>query len=121
MNRSKLIFLPTFKDERGSLTVLEKKLDFPIKRIYWIYGTHKQKRGGHRHKETKQALISLYGQVSVQIVNKEGNFSYLLDNPTKCLILEPDDWHDMEFNKNAVLLIAASHFFDENDYIDSIS
>ena len=47
MSQSKIINLPTYKDERGILTVLEKQLDFEIKRIYWIYGANNQKRGQH--------------------------------------------------------------------------
>jgi len=45
-----IIDLPTFEDERGSLTVVEKLLPFDIKRFYYIYNVTDQ-RGGHRHKK----------------------------------------------------------------------
>jgi predicted secreted protein len=43
---------------------------------------------------------------------------YLLDAPSKVLIMEPEDWHIMkEFTPNAILMVLASEYFDKNDYI----
>ena len=30
---------------------------------------------------------------------------YILDDPSKCIIVEPEDWHTMFFKNNAVLLV----------------
>ena len=49
MKRYTLLDLATFSDDRGSLTVLDNVLPFPIARSYWIYGADGQTRGGHRH------------------------------------------------------------------------
>ena len=38
-----IIKLPTFKDERGSLTVVEKLLPFDIKRFYCVYDVGQQR------------------------------------------------------------------------------
>ena len=35
---AKLVKLPTYNDNRGNLTVIEKILPFEIKRVYYIYG-----------------------------------------------------------------------------------
>jgi len=113
-----VINLPTFKDERGSLTVVEKLLPFEIKRFYYIYNIS-QKRGGHRHKKTIQALICLNGKCEVYINNGMREETILLDMPSKCLILEPKDWHTMDnFTNESVLLVFASEFYDKNDYIE---
>ena len=116
---SKIIEIPTFEDERGFLTVMENLLPFKIERIYWIYGADEHSRGGHRHKVTKQAFVSVAGIVDIK--NKDGykESIYILDDPSKCMIVEPDDWHTMFFRNNAVLLIFASHKFDKKDYIDT--
>ena len=50
----KLIHLPTFSDNRGQLTVIEKILPFDIKRVYYIYQTGGKKGATiatklHRH------------------------------------------------------------------------
>ena len=119
MNQSKIINLPTYRDERGILTVLEKQLDFEIKRIYWIYGADNQKRGKHKHKKNKQALVAINGSIKINIINNHENFSYILNSPSESLIIETEDWHEMEFSKNAILLVFASHFYDKNDYIYS--
>ena len=112
------IDLPTFEDERGNLTVVEKVLPFDIKRFYYIYDVSGE-RGGHRHKKTIQALISLNGSCEIYVndgINKE---TFLLDSPSKCLILNPKDWHTMDrFSNNSTLLVFSSEFYDKDDYID---
>ena len=113
-----LIDLKTFTDKRGNLTVIEKIIPFEIKRIFYIYGVDESKRGGHRHKKTIQAAICLKG--SCHIYNSDGitENNYILDQPNKCLILEPKDWHTMyNFTSDAILMVLASAFFDQNDYI----
>jgi hypothetical protein len=110
--------LPSFSDERGSLTVVEKQLPFEIKRFYYIYDAT-TKRGGHRHKNTIQALICLGGSCEVYINNGVKEESVLLNDVNKCLILEPTDWHTMDsFSKGSILMVMASEFYDVNDYID---
>ncbi|WP_152267341.1 sugar 3,4-ketoisomerase [Agriterribacter humi] len=113
-----LMDLKTFTDKRGNLTVIEKIIPFEIKRIFYIYGVDESKRGGHRHKKTIQAAICLKG--SCHIYNSDGitENNYILDQPNKCLILEPKDWHTMyNFTSDAILMVLASAFFDQNDYI----
>ncbi|WP_107791158.1 sugar 3,4-ketoisomerase [Campylobacter concisus] len=109
---------PTFKDERGWLTVMEKLLPFEIKRFYCIYDVT-QKRGGHRHKKTIQALICVGGSCEIYVNDGLKKETFLLDSPSKCLLLEPEDWHTMDnFSKGSTLLVFASEFYDKDDYID---
>ena len=117
-NYSKIIKIPTYSDERGLLTVMEDILPFKIKRIYWIYGADEKSRGGHRHKITQQALIAISGTVDLKINNGSQEISFILDDPSKCIIIEPEDWHEMYFKNNAVLLVLASHKYDKSDYIN---
>ena len=116
---SKIIEIPTFKDERGFLSVIEGLLHFSIQRIYWIYGSDKKERGGHRHKITRQALIALSGSVELEINDGMKESFYILDDPCKCIIIEPKEWHKMNFKNNAVLLVLASHKYEKSDYIYS--
>ena len=69
MIKSKLVSLSTFSDERGFLTILEKEIDFSIKEFFDLWSRW-PKRGGHRHKVTRQALIAIQGKVKVNIQKK---------------------------------------------------
>lgn len=112
------IRLTTYSDTRGALTVLEKVLDFDIKRIYYIYNVDDSTRGGHRHKTTKQAAICIAGSCEIFVNNGREQKTFNLDSPEKCLVLETEDWHTMHnFSKNAILLVVASENFDQADYI----
>lgn len=113
-----LIDFTTFTDSRGNLTVIEKTLPFDIMRVFYIYRVDGSERGGHRHKKTVQAAICIQGSCIIE--NNNGNLKerYLLNKPSKCLILETIDWHLMkEFSSDAILMVFASQYFDANDYI----
>lgn len=114
-----LLQLPTFGDQRGSLTVLEGKLPFAVARIYWIYGADSQTRGGHRHRLTRQALVAIAGEVKVYMNDGVVEQWVTIDNPSFCLLVEPKDWHSMTFSEGAVLLVMSSHPYDRADYIDT--
>mgnify|MGYP001300963350 FL=1 len=117
MKKRVILDLPTFKDDRGILTVLEDLLPFDIKRSYWIYSADGKKRGGHRHKKTRQALISLLGEVTLDINNGKVRESFCLNNPSTCIIIEPEDWHTMSFSENSILIVFASHKYNKDDYV----
>jgi hypothetical protein len=113
-----LIKLKTFSEKKGNLTVIEDQIPFKVKRIFYIYGVDDSVRGGHRHKTTEQAAICIHGSCIVSNNNGEKKEDFLLDHPSKCLILETKDWHTMHhFTPDAVLLVFASTYFDPSDYI----
>jgi len=115
---AKLLDLQTHTDKRGNLTVIERVVPFDIKRIFYIYGVDESIRGGHRHHKTIQAAVCLRGSCTIR--NNDGNSvsEFLLDQPNKCLILEPNDWHEMyQFTPDAILMVLASEYFDKKDYI----
>lgn len=113
-----LIDLKTFTDKRGNLTVIEKTIPFNIKRIFYIYGVDDSVRGGHRHHKTIQAAICIQGSCRITSTDGTAKENFELDNPHKCLILEPKDWHQMDqFSPDAILMVLASEYFDANDYI----
>jgi len=113
-----VIDIPTFADSRGELSVLEKIVKFPIRRVYFIHHAEGL-RGGHRHKKNTQFLVAVSGKVVIHVNDGHEKKDYLLDNPRKGLILETADWHSMaDFSKDCVLLVLASEPYDVNDYID---
>jgi len=112
------ISLKTFTDKRGNLTVIERSIPFEIKRIFYIYGVDSSVRGGHRHHKTVQAAVCIQGSCTILNDDNLTTQHFRLDTPDKCLILEPKDWHQMyDFSENAILMVLASEYFDQNDYI----
>jgi hypothetical protein len=113
-----IIEIPSFGDSRGNLCVLQECVPFDIKRVYYIYGVTAQ-RGGHRHKKTRQLLISVCGSCEVYSNSGTKESNYVLNSPDKGLIVEAEDWHTMDnFTSDCVLLVLASEEYDVNDYID---
>jgi dTDP-4-dehydrorhamnose 3,5-epimerase-like enzyme len=115
---AEIIDLQTFTDNRGNLTVVENILPFDIKRIFYIYGVDDSERGGHRHHKTIQAAVCIKGSCVITNNNNVKKENFILDNPSKCLLLKPEDWHVMHnFSEDAILMVFASENYDSSDYI----
>ena len=108
-------------DDRGQLVALEEYKDFPfdVKRVYYIYDTLTDVvRGHHAHKCLKQILICVHGSCKIHLDNGHETAEVALDEPTKGLYIENDIWREMyDFSPDAVLLVLASEYYDESDYI----
>ena len=105
----------------GYLTALEenREISFIIKRIYYVYTVPKEiKRGFHAHKRLEQVLICVNGNVKIKLDDGNEKRIFELSNPSKGLYIGPGIWREMyDFNQNAVLLVLASEYYDEEDYI----
>jgi dTDP-4-dehydrorhamnose 3,5-epimerase-like enzyme len=113
-----LINLDHHKDERGTLTVIDKVLPFDIKRTYYITNVNHLDRGGHRHFKLVEGVLCLSGSFNIWIDNGETTSEFLLDNPHQCLVIEPGEWHRFyNFTDGAVLFSLASTHYDPEDYV----
>jgi dTDP-4-dehydrorhamnose 3,5-epimerase-like enzyme len=108
-------------DKRGSLISLEenKNIPFDIKRVYYIFGTKpKVRRGFHAHKKLQQILIVISGSCKILLDNGKSKESILLNSPSKGLLIKEMIWREMyDFSPDCVLLVLASDFYNESDYI----
>lgn len=108
-------------DKRGQLVALEefKDIPFEIKRVYYMYETGKGvRRGFHAHKSLKQILICIHGSCKILLDNGIEKKVVLLENPYEGLYVENDMWREMyDFSADAVLMVLASEYYDESDYI----
>lgn len=108
-------------DERGQLVALEEYKDIPfeIKRVYYMYGTKQEViRGYHAHKNLEQILICIHGSCKVLLDNGEEKKKVFLERPYEGLYVSNDMWREMyDFSPDAVLLVLASDYYKEEDYI----
>ena len=108
-------------DERGMLVALEEYKDIPfeIKRVYYLYETKEGvRRGLHAHKSLEQILICIHGKCKVLLDNGEERKIVSLEKPYEGLYIPNDIWREMyDFSSDAVLLVLASDFYREEDYI----
>lgn len=116
-----LIKLKCFSDGYGKLVPIEQSKDIPfdIKRVYYISDVGKEvTRGFHSHKVLHQLLICVNGSVKVKVKNPECEEIYELSNNSVGLYIGPLIWREMfDFTEGSVLLVLASDYFDESDYI----
>lgn len=120
--RYKFIQIKTIRNsKKGDLSFFEseKNLTFKIKRIYFTYNVPLGvKRGMHAHKNLKQLLWCPYGKIEVILDDGKEKKIVVLDRPEKGLLIENGIWREMIWKKtNSVLCVAASEYYDEDDYI----
>ncbi|MFT3742527.1 MAG: FdtA/QdtA family cupin domain-containing protein [Gammaproteobacteria bacterium] len=107
-------------DPRGNLGIIEaeRNIPFPIRRVYYIYGVPQHvERGGHAHKALQQLIIPVAGSFEMMLDDGKHTAHYTLDDPSIGLHIDTMIWHEMKnFSKDAVGLVLASDYYDENDY-----
>ena len=117
----KILNFDTKNDNRGSLIALEnlKEIPFEIQRIYYIYDTNPDfPRGAHAHKELEQVLIMMDGSCEIVLNDGKNNKSIILNRPDIGLFIGKNMWREMRnFSYGAKLLVLASDFYNENEYI----
>lgn len=110
-----------FKDKYGALTPIEAQKDIPfiIKRVYYITKVEAGvTRGYHSHRNLHQVLICVNGSVKIRVKNPNAEEIIELNDSSEGLYIGPLIWREMfDFSDGAVLLVLASEYYDESDYI----
>lgn len=116
-----LIKFKDITDKYGHLTPIEELIDIPfqLKRIYYITRVEQGvTRGFHSHRKLHQVLICLNGSVKIRIKNPSEEEIVELNDPSVGLYIGTYVWREMfDFTEGSVLLVLASEYYDENDYI----
>ena len=105
----------------GELSFFEGIHDIPfdIKRMYYISKVPEGvRRGFHAHKILKQLLFCPYGRI--QLILDDGNRreEIELSDPSIGVVIDKPIWREMLWmEKNSVLCVAASEYYDVEDYI----
>ena len=110
-----------FFDERGQLVSLEEMVDIPfkIKRVYYMYDTGEGvHRGYHAHKSLEQILICIHGSCKIKLDDGKEQKIVNLEKPYEGVYVSNNMWREMyDFSSDAVLLVLASDYYKEEDYI----
>ena len=105
----------------GELSFFESFHDTPfeIKRIYYITKVPEGiRRGFHAHKELKQILFCPYGRIQLTLESAEKREDIILSDPSVGILIEKPTWREMLWlQKDSVLCVAASDYYDADDYI----
>lgn len=118
-----LVELPTIQDGiDGTISVAEikKQIPFEIKRVYYVYNLANQIaiRGKHAHKKLEQVIFCISGSFLLQVNDGLAEEEMWVYKPNVGIYLGVELWHTMtNFSTNCILLVFASDFFDESDYI----
>ncbi len=112
---------PQHGDARGQLVALEELRDIPfsVKRVYYMYDTGENvRRGRHAHKSLEQILICIHGSCKILLDNGREKEVVELNVPYEGLYVSNIIWREMyDFSPDAVLMVLASEYYDESDYI----
>ncbi|MDD5590183.1 MAG: FdtA/QdtA family cupin domain-containing protein [Candidatus Portnoybacteria bacterium] len=106
----------------GSLFIAEaeKSVPFKIKRVYFInkLANERSIRGRHAHRKLEQIIFCVNGSFTLYLDDGKSTQEILMKEPSLGIRLGPMLWHEMKnFSYDCVILVLASDYFDENDYI----
>lgn len=105
----------------GELSFFEANRDIPfeIKRLYYISKVPEGvRRGFHAHKTLKQLLFCPYGRIQLVLENKGCREEIELSDPSIGVVISEPTWREMLWiQKDSVLVVAASDYYDPDDYI----
>lgn len=113
-----LIDVPTFTDERGAISVMDKELPFQVKRVFWLHHIQEGKdRGAHALLEGMEIMIAVHGSFVVDLDDGVSKISVLLDDASKGLIIRPGIWfRTHSYKDGGVSLILADEEYSRNRY-----
>jgi hypothetical protein len=124
VTNTRFIEITTIRDGfDGIISVADemKNIPFAIKRVYYIYNLINHEmvmRGKHAHKSLEQVLFCVNGGCSVLLDDGVNKQEIDLTRPDVGVYVGPGVWHIMRhFINNPILVVVASDYFNEADYI----
>ncbi len=113
-----LVDVPTFTDERGAISVMDKELPFLIKRVFWLHNIQEGKdRGAHALLDSSEIMVAVHGSFIVDLDDTDNQISILLDNPSKGLMIKPGIWfRTHSYREEGVSLILAEEEYARDKY-----
>lgn len=113
-----IIDIPTFIDERGIISVLDKELPFKVRRVFWLHHIQEGKdRGAHALLDSSEIMVAVHGSFVIDLDDTETLTSILLNDPSKGLIIRPGVWfRTHSYKEDGVSLILAEEEYARDKY-----
>lgn len=113
-----LIDVPTFTDERGAISVMDKELPFQVRRVFWLHHIQEGKdRGAHALLDSSEIIVAVHGSFVIDLDDTENKASILLNDPSKGLIIRPGVWfRTHRYKDDGVSLILAEEEYARDKY-----
>jgi hypothetical protein len=109
-------------DPMGYLVALEgtRNVPFDIARVFYTCNVPENTvRGQHAHSKCRQLLIAIYGTIEVECNDGRSKERFILNHPSKGLLVEPGIWAEQLYHRDSVLMVLCDQVYDEGDYIRS--
>jgi len=123
MKSYKIFNIKKYINKSGRLLPISFNKKFPIKvkRIFFIYGKKKYKRGDHAHKKCAQVFYPIFGKAEITVQFKKAKKKITLThNQNRAMLVSPKVWCDVKFlTTNSIILVLCDYDYDYNDYIES--
>ena len=125
MRNTSIILFKDIHNAVGHLTPIESMRDVPfhIQRVYYISQVPEGiTRGFHAHRKLEQVLICLHGSMKIRLKIPFEEEIVELNSPSQGIYIGPMIWREMfDFSNEAVLLVLASEYYSECDYLRDYS
>ena len=122
LDECRLIAIPRFTDQRGSLSVIDGPplLPFQPRRFYYLYelpiDAH---RGCHAHKAEQEFMVALVGSFKVSVSDGNSAKEFELKRPDQGLYVPPLIWHELySFAPGSVCAVSASEPYNPGGCYD---
>lgn len=112
------IDIPTFKDERGAISVMDKELPFEVKRVFWLHHINEgQSRGGHALLEGTEIMCCMHGSFVLELFDGDDTLKIKMDNPEIGVLIRPGVWFSTHSYKDGgVSLVLADEEYQRERY-----
>jgi len=117
--RVRVLHFAGIEDNRGVLVPIDfEALNFSPIRSFLVNGKHGITRGGHAHRQGKQLLLRVSGEIQVNLALDGEEKSITLGPDSNAMMLSAPVWSSQTFHgESPGLIVFSDHPFDPSGYI----
>ena len=116
--------LPTFTEERGSLSVVDfaEFAPFAVKRFFYIYGVPYDAVRGNHATYSPEFIICISGGCRLRLHDGDRETAVTFSSPREGYYVPPLTWRSLDgFSKDCILLCFSDRPYSTGDLIESFT